>query len=138
MMIKKIFAIVLCSLCCGFVSAQTYTLEQLKDSALHNNFAIRSARYDMEAASQQRKEAFTKYFPNVSGTGLWFNANKAMAQTSFNLSEMMPPELSTSLAPLTQLLPPEALAALAEPVVTSWPKWARMCAGCRCNSLKMR
>ena len=122
MMIKKIFAIVLCSLCCGFVSAQTYTLEQLKDSALHNNFAIRSARYDMEAASQQRKEAFTKYFPNVSGTGLWFNANKAMAQTSFNLSEMMPPELSTSLAPLTQLLPPEALAALANPVSISMMK----------------
>ena len=57
---KKIFVFVLCSLCCGLASAQTYTLEQLKDSALHNNFAIRSAQYDIEAASQQRKEAFTK------------------------------------------------------------------------------
>ncbi len=122
MMMKKIFAIVLCSLCCGFASAQTYTLEQLKDSALHNNFAIRSAQYDMQAASQQRKEAFTKYFPNVSGTGLWFNANKGMAQTSFNLSEMMPPELGTSLAPLAQFLPPDALTALAEPVNISMMK----------------
>ena len=119
MKMKKILALVLYSLCCGFVSAQTYTLEQLKDSALHNNFAIRSAQYDIEAASQQRKEAFTKYFPNVSGTGLWFNANKAMAQTSFNPSEMISPELGASLA---QMFPPEALAALANPVSISMMK----------------
>ena len=122
MMMKKILALVICSLCCGLAIAQTYTLEQLKDSALHNNFAIRSARYDIEAASQQRKEAFTKFFPNVSGTGLWFNANKAMAQTSFTLSEVMSPELGTSLAPMAQLLPPDALAALAEPVNISMMK----------------
>ena len=119
MMIKKILAFVLCSLCCGFLSAQTYSLEQLKDSALHNNFAIRSAQYDIEAASQQRKEAFTKYFPNISGTGLWFNANKAMAQTSLNPAEMIPPELGATLA---QMFPPEALAALANPVSISMMK----------------
>ena len=56
-------------------SAQTYTLEQIKDSALHNNISIRSAKYNIATAQQQRKEAFTKYFPNVSGTGLWFNAS---------------------------------------------------------------
>ncbi len=119
---KKILAIVLCSLCCGFVSAQTYTLEQLMDSALHNNIAIRSAQYDIEAASQQRKEAFTKYFPNVSGTGLWFNANKGMAQTTLTPSELIPPEVATSLAPLAQFLPEEALAALANPVSISMMK----------------
>ena len=119
MMIKKILAFVLCSLCCGFLPAQTYSLEQLKDSALHNNFAIRSAQYDIEAASQQRKEAFTKFFPNISGTGLWFNANKAMAQTSLNPAEMIPPELGASLA---QMFPPEALAALANPISISMMK----------------
>ncbi len=122
MKMKKILAIVLCSLCCGFVSAQTYTLEQLMDSALHNNIAIRSAQYDIEAASQQRKEAFTKYFPNVSGTGLWFNANKGMAQTTLTPSEMIPPDVATSLAPLAQFLPEEALAALANPVSISMMK----------------
>jgi outer membrane protein TolC len=122
MKMKKILAIVLCSLCCGFVSAQTYTLEQLMDSALHNNIAIRSAQYDIEAASQQRKEAFTKYFPNVSGTGLWFNANKGMAQTTLTPSELIPPEVSTSLAPLAQFLSEEALAALANPVSISMMK----------------
>ena len=122
MMINKIFAFVLCCLCCGFASAQTYTLEQLTDSALHNNFTIRSAQYDVEVASQQRKEAFTKFFPNISGTGLWFNADKAMAQTTVTPSEIIPPELGSSLAPLAQLLPAEALAALANPVTISMMK----------------
>ena len=98
---------------------QTYTLEQIKDSALHNNIAIRSAKYNIETAQQQRKEAFTKYFPNVSGTGLWFNANKGMAQTTLNLSENLSPELGMALA---QSLPPEALAALGNPISISMMK----------------
>ena len=105
--------------CAVSVSAQTYTLEQIKDSALHNNMAIRSARYNIEAAQQQRKEAFTKYFPNISGTGLWFNANKGMAKMEMNPSNYMTPELG---APLAQSFPAEALAALANPVSISMMK----------------
>ena len=105
--------------CALSASAQTYTLQQIKDSALHNNIAIRSAKYNIDAAKQQRKEAFTKYFPNVSGTGLWFNANKGMAQTTLNLSESMSPELGMALA---QSLPPEALAALGNPISISMMK----------------
>ena len=95
------------------------TLQQLKDSALHNNYAIRSAKYNIEAAQQQRKEAFTKYFPNVSGTGLWFNANKGMAQTTIDPSESISPELGASLA---TMLPAEALAALSNPISISMMK----------------
>ena len=99
------------------LSAQrVFTLEQLKDSALHNNIAIRNARHSVDAAQQQRKEALTKYFPNVSGTGLWFNANKGMAQTELNLSEQISPELGMVLA---QSLPAEALAALGNPISVS-------------------
>ena len=100
-------------------SAQTYTLEQIKDSALQNNFAIRSAKYGVEAAQQQRKEAFTKYFPSVSGTGVWFNANKGMAQTTINPSASISPELGAALA---QSLPQEALVALANPISISMMK----------------
>lgn len=116
---KKILSLILCSVCCGVTTAQTYTLEQLKDSALQNNIAIRSARHSVDAAQQQRREAFTKYFPNISGTGLWFNANKGMAETTMNLAENMPPELGASLA---QMLPAEALAALANPISISMMK----------------
>lgn len=100
-------------------SAQTYNLEQIKDSALHNNISIRSAKYNIATAQQQRKEAFTKYFPNVSGTGLWFNANKGMAQTTINPSAGISPELGAALA---QSLPQEALAALGNPVSISMMK----------------
>ena len=95
------------------VSAQTYTLSQLKDSAINNNIAIRSARHSIDAAQHQRKEAFSKYFPNVSGTGLWFNADKGMAKMDINPSEYITPELGASLA---QMLPPEALASLGSPM----------------------
>jgi outer membrane protein TolC len=105
--------------CALSASAQTYTLQQIKDSALQNNIAIRSAQHNIEAAQQQRKEAFTKYFPNVSGTGLWFNANKGMAQTSVNPSEVIPAELGPVLA---QAFPAEALAALANPISISMMK----------------
>jgi len=103
----------------SFIVAQTYTLEQLKDSALHNNIAIRNARHDIDAAKQQRKEAFTKYFPNVSGTGLWFNANKGMAQMDMNLSEQITPEVGAALA---QSFPPELLATLGNPISISMMK----------------
>ena len=115
---KKILSLIVLG-CALSASAQTYTLEQIKDSALRNNIAIRSARYNIETAQQQRKEAFTKYFPNVSGTGLWFNANKGMAQTTLNPSESLSPELGMALA---QSLPPEALAALGNPISISMMK----------------
>ena len=115
---KKVLTLIALS-CAITVTAQTYSLEQLKDSALQNNIAVRSARHGIEAAQQQRKEAFTKFFPNISGTGLWFNANKGMAETTLNMSETVPPELGASLA---QMLPAEALAALANPISISMMK----------------
>ena len=107
------------SLCSNKAFAQAYTLEQIKDSALQNNIAIRSARYDIEAAQQQRKEAFTKYFPNISGTGLWFNANKGMAQTTINPAEFISPELQSTLV---TMFPPEVLGALVSPIDISMLK----------------
>ena len=117
---KKILALTLCSVCSAFAAAQSeYALEQLIDSARHNNIAIRNAQHAIAAAQQQRKEAFTKYFPNVSGTGVWFNANKGMAQTSLTPSETLSPEMGATLG---QMLPAEALAAMASPISISMMK----------------
>lgn len=117
---KKIVSLMVCAVWYGMTTtAQTYTLQQLKDSALNNNIAIRNARHSIDAAQQQRKEAFTKYFPNISGTGLWFNANKGMAQTTVTPSEVVPPSLGAALA---QMLPAEALVELATPIPVSMLK----------------
>lgn len=98
---------------------KTLSLEQLKTLALQNNIAVRNARRNIDAAQLQRKEAFTKYFPNVSGTGAWFNANKGMAKMDVNPSEMITPELGAALA---ASLPAEALAGLGSPVSMSMMK----------------
>ena len=101
------------------MSAQTYNLEQILDSARQNNIAMRTAQHNIEAAQQQRKEAFTKYFPNVSAKGAWFNATKDMAEMTVNPSEMLSPQVAADLA---QVLPASALAALATPTSISMLK----------------
>ena len=95
------------------------SLSQLKDSALHNNIAIRNAYHDIDAAQEQRKEAFTKYFPNVSGTGLWVNTNKGMAKMDINIADNISPEMAATLA---QILPPQMLVSLANPLTMTMMK----------------
>ena len=59
------------------VSAQDIlTLEQCKALALKNNKQAKNSELSVEAAQQQKKEAFTKYFPSISATGLGFSSNK--------------------------------------------------------------
>lgn len=116
---RKIFVFIAFSLCCNFLAAQTYNLDQILDSARQNNIAVRAAQHNIEAAQQQRKEAFTKYFPNVSAKGAWFNATKDMAEMTVNPSEMLSPQVAADLA---QVLPASALAALATPTSISMLK----------------
>jgi len=119
-MTRKTFFCIAFSLGCSTLMAQqTYTLDQLIDSAFKNNLSLRAAQLDVDAARQQRQEAFTNYFPNISGIGLWFNANRGMAKMEMNPSEMIPASLGTTIA---QLLPAEAMAALASPFSMSMMK----------------
>lgn len=92
---------------------ETLNLRQILDSAKTNNINIVNAQHGIKAAEEQRKEAFAKFFPNVSATGMWFNANKSMAKMDIDLSESLPPALAASLA---QSLPPEALVELGTPI----------------------
>ncbi|MFT3738272.1 MAG: efflux RND transporter permease subunit [Breznakibacter sp.] len=49
---------------------QTFTLDSCKQMALQNNKKVKEARFEIEAARQQKKEAFTNYFPKVSAMAL--------------------------------------------------------------------
>jgi outer membrane protein TolC len=51
---------------CTAVSAQTLTLDSCKRLALQNNLTLKNAALDVAAAREVKKQAFTKYFPNVS------------------------------------------------------------------------
>lgn len=117
---KYLFSLVFCAVFFSICTAQPeYNREQICDMARRNNIAIRTAKHNIDEAQLQRKEAFTNYFPNVSATGLWFNANKGLAETTINPQELIPQELGMALA---QSFPPEALVFLANPIEVSMMK----------------
>lgn len=101
------------ALCFASQAQTNYTLSQILDSARVNNITLGNARLDVEAARQQRLEAFTNFFPSISAAGMHFNANKGMMQTDINLADGISPEIAAVLA---HILPPEALASLSNPI----------------------
>lgn len=72
-------------------SQETLTLEKCKELALKNNMQSKNADLSVEIAKQQKKEAFTNYFPSISGTGLGFMANKPLMSMEIDVSSMMQP-----------------------------------------------
>lgn len=72
-------------------SAQTtadtvYTLQQCKQLALANNADIRTAENNLKGAIETRKEAFTKYFPEVSAGASAFKTHNDVIE--YNVLDM--------------------------------------------------
>jgi outer membrane protein TolC len=80
-------------------SQQVLTLEKCKELALKNNIQVKNAALSVEIAEQQKKEAFTKYFPSVSATGFGFTTNKPMMSIEVDMSAMIQP-MMTAVTPL--------------------------------------
>ena len=57
-----------------------YTLDECINEAVKNNLTLRNADNQIEISGEQRKEAFTKYFPTVSATGGGFISNRGLLQ----------------------------------------------------------
>lgn len=78
--------------CLGFTletyAQTTLTLDQCVERALQNNQKLQRATTDTQAATEQRKEAFTKYFPTVSAVGVGFEANKHLVQMDMGVMEL--------------------------------------------------
>lgn len=63
------------------LQAQTaLTLEQCVGEAVKNNTKMRNAERSVEMSKEQRREAFTNYFPTVSATGMGMAANEELIQ----------------------------------------------------------
>ena len=90
---KRIY-ICLVSLCVGALgaladTAPVYTAEQCVEMALANSKTALNADYAIEQAVSMRREAFTKYFPEVSAMGFAVWANHNMLQYNLlNLIEL--------------------------------------------------
>ncbi len=81
---KKIFAIIMGGLAMNLPASsqesKNYSLDECISEAVRNNLTLRNADNEIAMATEQRKEAFTKYFPTVSAVGGGFIANKGMLE----------------------------------------------------------
>lgn len=59
---------------------KVYTLDECRTMALQNNVKVRNAANAVESSRMQKKESFTKYFPDVSASGAGFLADKGLLQ----------------------------------------------------------
>ena len=97
---KKIISIILCSICCGSAAAQgTYSLEQLKQLAVENNYNLRSARNAIQQSKEVKSEALTKYFPQISAVGFGFQNNKPLIDVDIELPEALAPLIPAGSIP---------------------------------------
>ena len=59
----------------GALQAQpSLSLDSCKALTRRNNVVVRNAELDVQAAREVKKQALTKYFPNVSGVALGYHA----------------------------------------------------------------
>lgn len=97
-MIRKIIvsaSFVFAILLTGEVQAQVYTLDECKQMAIENNAKIKNSKLDIEAARQEKKEVFAKYFPSVSASGTAFKADNPLIAADITLPQIgtLPVEL---------------------------------------------
>lgn len=111
-----IISILLLSLVSHPITAQTaYSLDDCERMAIKNNNRIKNGKLDIQAASQTRKEARTNYFPSVSGTGSYFNANRGLLESKIEPQDLVSPDLAG-------MLPAELQGALLSPISVSLMK----------------
>jgi len=78
---KKQILIIVLSLCYGLTMAQELTLDSCKQLTLANNKKIIEARLKVDESEQVKKQAFTKYFPQVAGGFVAMKANDYLLQS---------------------------------------------------------
>lgn len=81
---RAVFSIILAAtMACAWGQTDTtarYTVGQCVDMALQNSRAAANAQRQVDAAVSLRREAFTKYFPEIAATGMVFWANHEILQ----------------------------------------------------------
>ena len=88
---------------------QVLSLQQVKEQALAHNISIRTAEDAVREAREQKKEAFTSFFPQISATGMGFKTNTDMMKTSINTASLLPSSLATALPPALAGMIPSTL-----------------------------
>lgn len=98
---KRIIVVWALAISAGYVNAQrVLTLEECRDRAIGNNKELQISSEKIRMADQEKKAAFTKYFPQLSANGAYLRNQK-----DINLLDMesMTRSLAGSLGGLTEL-----------------------------------
>lgn len=77
---RAIFFIIIILIGLPVFSQTTLTVEECRELALENNVRIRNSRQSIVSAKETKREAFTKYFPEISASGLAFQSNHDVVQ----------------------------------------------------------
>ncbi|MGI6242491.1 MAG: TolC family protein [Prevotella sp.] len=87
---------------------QMLSLDEVKQRALEYNMAARTADNAIQQAEEQKKEAFTKYFPTISALGMGFQTNHDILKKDFKLLDKIPEPILSKIPPeLAPLIPQE-------------------------------
>lgn len=79
---KKILSIIFLSLCLGtWAQVKTLSLQECLQSAATRNRALINATLEIQKAGEQKKEMFTKYFPEISANVMAFHAFDKMMKS---------------------------------------------------------
>ena len=88
---------------------QQWTLDACVDAALHNNVELKNSRLESEMAAEDKAQAFTNYFPQLSATGAGLIGAKDLMRGEMEVPMMGAMPLSMVkkgvLATLTALQP---------------------------------
>ena len=74
-----------------------YSLDQLKQLAVENNYNLRSARNAIQQSKEQQSEAFTKYFPVLSASGAALTFDKPLLEFDLDLPVQLASVLPTGV-----------------------------------------
>lgn len=91
-------------------SQKIYTLKECRELAVKNNIKMRDAQLSIEQAHETEKNAFSKYFPNVSAGAVYFHSNDYLMKKDVSLSAEEQQGLGSIISQMG--LNPAALASL--------------------------
>ena len=77
---NKILTIIAVTVALSASAQHRYSLDECIQAAMANNMEIANADISIASADEQKKEAFTKYFPTVEATGGGFISDKGLIQ----------------------------------------------------------
>ena len=103
---KVTLCVVLISLFCSTLQAQTLTLDSCLALARRNNYEIRNSRLEVEKSRALKQQVFTKFFPQLSIRGLDYYAVNPLIH--FSIEDIQSSDMRDLLQSLYEIVESES------------------------------